>query len=535
MRAVYAVSFGLPAGTDADEVLRVAGGWFSRGRAPEEVRTSWEVGRRSYPLPDENHTLDVEVFASDEGTLWHGKWRHPHATDPDLEVISDIELGVIGETITAYLVIRVGWMEARIAQPQFEMRAPRFARDMVSAFDMRDGSHQLAAEPHVLEAGAVPDFISALLLDDERTRPVVFLSDDGRIMGPHADPERLARELAGLAHVYVSLYARPGWELQGRLGRLGCRDGGIRIWWPGFSLADRPSRHLLLTGPALRHWKGPAEPAELIFRRISTAASMNAAPPSHARLRRAGILAQIENASDTDAREFLAMALDENAQLHRRLENRADEQEEAEQQRDELELERDELADRLREAEAAAEQLKRNFAEALAHAGDDATPASETDEDEAPTEFKDVRAAVDAAVDRCPHLAFAQNAFESADDSPFENTVGVFDALIKLERLASLWARPEGIGGMDLGQKAAELGLNWKNDVGTTAKSKYDNFYSFMWNAEKRWMGPHVRLGSGHGAGNIARIYLDKYEPDDPTERRLIVGHVGRKGEDSTT
>jgi hypothetical protein len=56
-----------------------------------------------------------------------------------------------------------------------------------------------------------------------------------------------------------------------------------------------------------------------------------------------------------------------------------------------------------------------------------------------------------------------------------------------------------------------------------------------MWNGEKRWMGPHVRLGSGHGAGNIARIYLDKYEPDDPTERRLIVGHVGRKGEDSTT
>jgi transcriptional regulator with XRE-family HTH domain len=165
------------------------------------------------------------------------------------------------------------------------------------------------------------------------------------------------------------------------------------------------------------------------------------------------------------------MALDENAQLHRRLENRADEQEALEQQRDELELERDELADRLREAEAAAEQLKRNFAEALAHAGNDATPAPETDEDEAPTEFKDVRAAVDAAVDRCPHLAFAHNAFDSADDSPFENTVGAFDALMKLERLASLWARLEGIGGMDLGQKAAELGLNWKNDVGTTARA----------------------------------------------------------------
>lgn len=191
MRAVYAVSFSLPAETDADDVLRVAGGWFSRGRAPEEVRTSWEVGRRSYPLSDENHSLDIEVFKSDEGTLWHGKWRHPHATDPDLEVISDVEVGVIGETITAYLVIRVGWIEARIAQPHFEMRAPRFSRDVVEAFAVLDGHHKLTAAPRVLEAAAVSDFISGMLLDPERTRPVVFLSDDGRIMGPHADPQRL--------------------------------------------------------------------------------------------------------------------------------------------------------------------------------------------------------------------------------------------------------------------------------------------------------------------------------------------------------
>jgi hypothetical protein len=59
--------------------------------------------------------------------------------------------------------------------------------------------------------------------------------------------------------------------------------------------------------------------------------------------------------------------------------------------------------------------------------------------------------------------------------------------------------------------------------------------YTFMWGDERRTMGPHVRLGSGSGAGHIARIYLDKHEPDDATQRKLIVAHVGRKLPDSTT
>jgi hypothetical protein len=56
-----------------------------------------------------------------------------------------------------------------------------------------------------------------------------------------------------------------------------------------------------------------------------------------------------------------------------------------------------------------------------------------------------------------------------------------------------------------------------------------------MWRAKKRRVGPHTRRDRGNGAGRIARIYLDKYEPEDPTERLLIVGIVERKLEDSTT
>lgn len=527
MRAVYAVSFSFPAGTSADDVLELAGGWFCRGQAPEEVRTSWEPGRRSFALPEPRHSLEIEVLPSDLGVLWHGAWRHPYADDQDLYVLSDVEIGVVGSSVTMYLVLRVGWARAKVAPPRFDMRAPRLAGSAVEHFDIRDGQHRLTAEPKILDAGSVPAFIESVLLDPARTRPVVFCADDPRLMRPNVDPRPLARQLAGLAHVYTSLYARPGWELERRLGRLGCRDGGVRIWWPGLTLDDDPYRHLLLTGHALRNWEGP-DPAALILRRISTAAAMNAAPPSHAQLRRAGRLAQAAGASDTDAREMLAYALEDNERLSTDLRTSEDALEE-------MAVERDELQEKLHISTEQIERMQRSFAEALAATGSEAMSLSGAEEDEHDLELATVRDAVVAAAARCPHLAFADRAYESAEASPFECPEDVYDALLKLERLASQWARPGGIGGRNLGQLAAELGLDWKADVSQTAKNKHERHYTYTWDGDKRTMGPHVRLGSGSGAGRIARIYLDKYEPADPEQRRLIVAHVGRKLPDTTT
>jgi hypothetical protein len=48
-------------------------------------------------------------------------------------------------------------------------------------------------------------------------------------------------------------------------------------------------------------------------------------------------------------------------------------------------------------------------------------------------------------------------------------------------------------------------------------------------------MGPHVALGSGSGANNIARIYLHVSDGDDGLPRGLIVASVGRKKPDTTT
>lgn len=524
MRAVYAVSFTFGSRTNPDDVLNFVGGWIARGRAPEELRTSWEPGRRSYELPEHGHSLEVEVVTSDLGRLWHGAWRHPHADDLRLYVLADVEIGVIEDTVTLYLVLRVGWAQAMVAPPRFEMRAPRLAREAVGRFDLRDGQQQLTAKPAVLDAQSVDEFVDGVLLDPTRTRPVVFCSDDPQRMAPNLDPDPLARELAGLAHVYTSFYGLPGRKVERRLGRLGCRDGGVRIWWPGLRIDDDPNRHPLLTGRALRDWRGP-DPGKLIFRRISTAAAMNAAPTSHAELRRAAHLAQAV-ARGGDASEMLEYALEVNEELE--VELRA-----KEEQLQEIAIELEELKEKLRARDEEIERINRSYGEALTHNRLEASP--DADEDEEDHEPSNVHDAVVAAATRCPHLAFADRAYESARESPFKHPNDIYDALLKLDRLAATWARQGGIGGHDLGQGAKQLGLDWKADVSQTARSKHGRHYTYTWNGETRVMGPHVRLGGGSGAGRTARIYLEKFEPENPEERKLIVAHVGRKLPDSTT
>jgi hypothetical protein len=132
------------------------------------------------------------------------------------------------------------------------------------------------------------------------------------------------------------------------------------------------------------------------------------------------------------------------------------------------------------------------------------------------------------------HLVFAESAFESAEESPYRRPQHVYDTLMRLDELAGLYARPEGFG-QSLGQAATELGLNWRADVSELARGRWPEHYRFTHGGRDLWMGPHVALGSGSGAGNIARIYLHVADGDDGLPRGIVVASVGRKKPDTTT
>jgi predicted nucleic acid-binding Zn-ribbon protein len=184
-----------------------------------------------------------------------------------------------------------------------------------------------------------------------------------------------------------------------------------------------------------------------------------------------------------------------------------------------------EVHDRLREREREVAELRR------ALGGTDAEVAApqELPEDEP----ADVLSAVQAASARAEHLVFAPRAFDSAADSPFGRPALILENLTRLDQLAARYL--QGDLGERLSDLAFRLGLNWRGGISERTRTRYGKDYRFTYEGRNYELGPHVRIGSGQGAGAIARIYLCLHPGDDHLERSVIVGHVGRHLPDSTT
>jgi hypothetical protein len=145
-----------------------------------------------------------------------------------------------------------------------------------------------------------------------------------------------------------------------------------------------------------------------------------------------------------------------------------------------------------------------------------------------------VAEAVERAAAQAQHLVFTRAAHEAAADSPYRRPADVLDALMRLDDLAALYADPEGFG-RSLGQAADELGLTWRQNVSGLARSRKPHAYSVTHDGERLELGPHVAIGSGSGAGFIARVYLHVADGSGGVPRGLYVGHVGRHLPDTTT
>jgi hypothetical protein len=211
----------------------------------------------------------------------------------------------------------------------------------------------------------------------------------------------------------------------------------------------------------------------------------------------------------------------------------------AERLRRELEAERaraQAAADAAQEAREALERERRTVASLTRQLATGPEEAGEGDEagDDAPDEPRTVLEAVEQAATRATHLVFARRAFASAEASPFRRPQLVLDTLLRLDRLAARYADPAGMG-KPLLDAAEEEGLSgWVPDISATAAERYRAEYTFTHEGRELLLGPHVRLGTGSGAGSIARIYLTAHPGDDELPRGLIVGHVGRKLRDTT-
>jgi chromosome segregation ATPase len=145
--------------------------------------------------------------------------------------------------------------------------------------------------------------------------------------------------------------------------------------------------------------------------------------------------------------------------------------------------------------------------------------------------------AVQEAQRRCKHLVFTERSLETAEDSPFWRPDMVLADLIKLDKVAEAYERPEGIG-QPVGQYAQDLGLDWRSGVGEVWYGIHPNDYHFNHEGHTLRVAEHVRVANGSGAQRCARIYCAFHpgsDNGDDLPRGVYVGPVGRKLPDSTT
>jgi DNA-binding ferritin-like protein len=192
----------------------------------------------------------------------------------------------------------------------------------------------------------------------------------------------------------------------------------------------------------------------------------------------------------------------------------------------------DALTDQLHEAHDRIAERDRQIGELRLALGRVGAEGEEPAHEHAP-EPATVLEAVELAGEPCPHLVFAPRAFESAADSPFGRPGLILENLERLDQLAERYL--EGDIGGKVSELAFSLGLNWRGGISERTRTRHGKEYSFTYEGRTFELGPHVRIGSGQGAGAIARIYLALHPGDAELPRSVIVGHVGRHLPDSTT
>ena len=213
--------------------------------------------------------------------------------DNSLRWVSEIDLAAPDGPLD--LTVRIGIDTAGTAalEPKtYEFSSPSIVRTVLREIPILDAGVRLAPEPNLIGASSVGELVD-LLEAPERRLPVVLVTPRKDTGAVTLNTRALARELAGLAHVWVLSMDRASWELSSRITpSLSAWDGAVRLYFPGFTLSDDPFRHRLWLGsrtgdhltPRLRTWLGslgasrtPEHPVQRQLREEARSRALDAA------------------------------------------------------------------------------------------------------------------------------------------------------------------------------------------------------------------------------------------------------------------
>jgi hypothetical protein len=396
----------------------------------------------------------------------------------------------------------------RIAPATVDLHPPRLVTTLAQHHDCTAGDGiPLTAAPRELQPGDIEDFVRDVLSAPDRRLPVVVLSPPPGRQEPEANPAQLARELAGLAHVYVLSGHLASERLAETLGT-GRRvpSGGARLYWPGLGGTGRPMRHPHWTRRALRSRPGRKPFSRFVFAMLAPLSVLRVPPDAAVwEVRNADAARLRDELAERTADEAIADVLGE-------LDRMAGLERELEETRHELD-EKNQLLLRHEENWATVATDRTGDADAGGDTGNGDEPLP-------PTSWDDV-------VELCEILEDS-GAFVLTDDARrmlapghYPDPDRMYRHLEPLANAAEAYREAEG----QINQRFEDwVRLNFGIEVALHDETLVrDGQDLFDFEGTEYSREPHVKVDDFVGPDRCGRIYFAL----DPEQNRIIVNHVG--------
>ena len=521
------------------------------------------------------HALQWETFALED--RWAGEltWVHPHPVIRGLPCTTHVAISETGRSVD--LAVHVGASEGLAAVRGFVgagQARPAFLAEMNRVVQL--GFDRGGPEVRELDESVMPSFVKHELLSESRRHPVAVLapvepSDSSQDPAYLVPPALVAEELLGLAHLYVIDRHRTTFVLTDVLRdkRLSCFRGALRVYMPGFSLADNPMEHPLLVQDRV---EDPVERAGVLGRlgreardriplRHPVAELREAALPPPALPPRAAAEAEPPVPEETPAAvgesapaaplpaQAQAAAVPEGGAIPASFERLAraitDRLDELVRLQAELidEVARLRTVTAVRTANAAGVerrlgQFERLLREHLRGIGDVGTHADGAALLESVPRVEDEQADVTltavvqhAETEYADALLVLDSAIASAEESPYEDVHRVAANLKAMAELAR--RRQEGRLGMSLRDAFAEAGMDYRGGIApSTSKRQRQQYVADLPGGETVECHEHLVLGTSYDPRHCLRIYFTSRAPGEP---RFVIAHVGRHFDVITT
>lgn len=424
MKTVYRTGFQVDPAKPGENVLTALAEaslrWvLDREGVELQHRDLWRKGASAIPETSlgGDYTVEARRVSAGEKDGWVLRFRHPHRDDGGTHdgIEWSTELGVLrkGNRQTFACALNVGRSDGAVAPVRFFPTRPNVMPGILESFKC-GGAIRLLARPYGLQAtGKDASLFRKLLESRQRLHPVVFVTPRTLSEQFVADCQQLADQLAGLAHV-IEAGTPEATRLLGEWlpPQLNCFDGGVRIYWPGFTVSQSQYAHPLWTWWEVERLKQkhPWALSQTLLGRIAAVAVFSFGEDfltwsALESLERTKAIEAAKAAGDT--RKELELFVAENSCLEgkkRRLQG------ELEDQAQKLQIAQAKLA-----AYEAAFQRTKAGGETAAEVEPPVASVAEAVE-RAKIKFKD-------------RLVFALNSKSDVDDNPFEDLEEVFEAL----------------------------------------------------------------------------------------------------------